>query len=84
MVLRYAVTKSSFMGRVDLRNEVEPQVPAAKYSDPRGVRLFAMVHVYSFQMRHATFYQQTFTPVLRTANLFRGRQLSQDELRHIV
>jgi hypothetical protein len=63
---------------------MEPQLPTAKYIDPRGGRLFAMVHVYSFQLPHATFYQQTFTPILRRANLFRGRQLSQDELRHIV
>jgi hypothetical protein len=55
-----------------------------KYTDPRGGRLFTMVPVYSFQLRHATFNQQTFVPILIRANLFRGSKISQDELRHII
>jgi hypothetical protein len=33
---------------------------------------------------YIAFNQQIIMPILRRANLFRGRQLSQDELRHII
>lgn len=54
-----------------------------KYMDTKGARLFSLLPVYSFQLRHVQFDAQTFLPLLRKAGLFKGK-IKQEQLQRII
>jgi hypothetical protein len=55
-----------------------------KYTDPKGARLFCLLPVYSFQLRHVQFDERTFLPLLRKAGLFKGTKIKQEQLQRII
>jgi hypothetical protein len=55
-----------------------------KYMDTKGARLFSLLPVYSFQLRHVQFDDQTFLPLLRKAGLFKGTKIKQEQLQRII
>ena len=55
-----------------------------KYTDPKGARLFCLLPVYSFQLRHIQFDERTFLPLLRKADLFKRAKIKQEQLQRII
>jgi hypothetical protein len=55
-----------------------------KYTDPKGTRLFTLLPVYSFQLRHVEFDIRTFPPLLRQAGITVPPSMTQDQFRHLL
>jgi hypothetical protein len=55
-----------------------------KYTDPKGTRLFTLLPVHSFQLRHVQFDIRSFPPLLRQAGISVPTTMTQDQFRHLL
>jgi hypothetical protein len=55
-----------------------------KYTDPKGARPFCLLPVYSFQLCHIRFGEETFLLLLRKAGLCKGTKIKQEQLQRII
>ena len=55
-----------------------------KYTDTKGTRLFTLLPVYSFQLRHVQLDMYSFPQLLRKAGIPIPPNITQDQFRHLL